>query len=188
MIDMVPFGFALLGFWSKGNTGRGAAGDASPGSGFMPASGLISSGVVVARLSKSVTKLGSSKGALDAGPCHMEAFGRLPTASCRFLKIGNVVGLLGGPNDEGPCHIVAFGLVPTGFCRFANSDADGRLSGGVWEAGPCHIDAFGLARSCRFDLAGTAIEAAGVCEAGPCHMAAFGRPAPGSCASAMGLA
>jgi hypothetical protein len=41
MADIVPFGFVLLGWGSKGNTGRGAAGDASPGSGFIPASGLI---------------------------------------------------------------------------------------------------------------------------------------------------
>jgi hypothetical protein len=131
IVDMVPFGFPSLGLGSNGNTGKGAAGEASPGSGFKPASGFILSGVGLARLSKSVTGFGSSKGAFDTGPYHMEALGRLPAGSCRFLRIGNVVGLLGGPNDAGPCHMVALGLLPTGFCRRANGVSDGRLSGGA---------------------------------------------------------
>lgn len=75
MIDMVPSGLPLFGFGSNGSTGNGAAGEDSPGTGFSPASGRISSGVGLARFSRLLAGFGSSRGAFDAGPCHIEAFG-----------------------------------------------------------------------------------------------------------------
>lgn len=129
MADMVPFGFAVLGLGSNGDTGNGAAGEASPGIGFSPASGFMSRGVGLACFSIAVIGLGSSKGALDAGPCHIEALGRLPAGSCRFLNMGNAIGVLARPNDAGPCHIVAFGLLSSRFCRFSRGNGNGRLLG-----------------------------------------------------------
>lgn len=70
--ELVPSGFALLGLCSNGDTGEDAGGEESPGIGFSPASGFMSSGVRLAHFSTSVIGLESSKGALDAGPCHIK--------------------------------------------------------------------------------------------------------------------
>lgn len=132
--DTVPFDFAVLDLGSNGDTGKGAAGEASPGTGFSPASGLMSSGVGVALFSTSVIGLESSKGALDAGPCHIEALGRLPVGSCRSFNIGIAVGVLARPNVAGPCHIVAFALfalLSSRYCRLTCGGGNGRLSGGA---------------------------------------------------------